>query len=372
MIDPDEEELFVILPDEFALDSPPSEIAPRRFSPSSPSRVSASQVSVARVSAGAVLTVPAAPSLISPSLELPPPPLPATVPAPPAAVPVKGSGTAFPLVLGVLVTALLFGVLAWGWSYYELPLEARPTHPKHEALRSSGTIGLTLAIAGTALMLLNLSYLLRKAFLWLQRMGSLRSWMAFHVLTGLAGPAMVLLHTGFLPTSALGTMSFASMLVVVTTGVIGRYIYSRVPRSLAGRELELEEVRRRLGEVHRQLAEFGVDARRLDGSGIAPPSRSIVAAVVSIATGDRGLRRQWRKYRQVVRSSPRISPHAREVLPLLRRVFREGQWLSRYHELRSLMGTWRFLHRWLAIVMLMLAGFHIYVAVRFGDLWVLS
>ena len=59
------------------------------------------------------------------------------------------------------------------------------------------------------------------------------------------------------------------------------------------------------------------------------------------------------------------------VLPLLRGVAREGQWLARYHELRTLMRGWRFLHRWLALVMLMLAAFHIGVAIRFGDLWVL-
>ena len=34
------------------------------------------------------------------------------------------------------------------------------------------------------------------------------------------------------------------------------------------------------------------------------------------------------------------------------------------------MGSWRFLHRWFAILMLIAAGFHIWVAVRLGHLWI--
>ena len=46
--------------------------------------------------------------------------------------------------------------------------------------------------------------------------------------------------------------------------------------------------------------------------------------------------------------------------------------IARFTELRTLMGSWRFLHRWLAIVMLMLAAVHIALAVLFGDLWIVE
>ncbi len=278
---------------------------------------------------------------------------------------------ATPFWIGVGCTTVLLSILAWGSEYYQLPIAERPLHPKHAALRSSGTIGLSLAIFGTSLMLLNLTYLLRKMVPALHRFGSLRGWMSFHIMTGLVGPAMVVLHTGFLPTSALGTISLTGMLVVVTTGVVGRYIYSRVPRSLAGRELEIDEVKMRLGQYHQALAKFGVDTGKITNLEIAPPNRSLVGAVVALVRGDRALAKQWLYYRDAVLASPQTRSHAREVLPLLRKVVKEGQWLARYHELRSLMGSWRFLHRWLAILMLLLAGFHIYIAVRYGDLWVL-
>jgi len=37
---------------------------------------------------------------------------------------------------------------------------------------------------------------------------------------------------------------------------------------------------------------------------------------------------------------------------------------------KRLIQTWRFLHRWLAILLLMVVVLHIYVSVRFGDLWI--
>jgi cytochrome b561 len=46
-------------------------------------------------------------------------------------------------------------------------------------------------------------------------------------------------------------------------------------------------------------------------------------------------------------------------------------WLDRHRELRSLMASWRFLHRWLALLMLAVILCHIVVAFKFGDLWIL-
>jgi hypothetical protein len=37
---------------------------------------------------------------------------------------------------------------------------------------------------------------------------------------------------------------------------------------------------------------------------------------------------------------------------------------------KRLIQTWRFLHRWLAILLLMVVVLHIYVSVRYGDLWI--
>jgi len=41
-------------------------------------------------------------------------------------------------------------------------------------------------------------------------------------------------------------------------------------------------------------------------------------------------------------------------------------------KIKRLLQTWRFLHRWLAILLLTALILHIFVSVRFGDLWILK
>lgn len=272
-----------------------------------------------------------------------------------------------------LGTVLLFVLSHWG--YYQLPIEVRIFHPQNADLRSSGHMGLRFGIVGLLLMILNLGYLARKNLEFLSRWGALRSWMAFHVFTGLVGPALILLHSSFLLRSALGTLSFIAMWVVVVAGLLGRFIYARVPRSLEGRELELQEVRRRLQRYFQELEKLGIGASLLQSSkdGIPEgPSGGVLSALQCIFTPNRQMRREYYELRKAVLSSESLRASAHQILPLASRVYRERQWLKRYAELRSLMGAWRFLHRWLAIVMLLVVAFHVVMAVKFGNLWILT
>ncbi|MFQ5654728.1 MAG: hypothetical protein ACE5GW_08360 [Planctomycetota bacterium] len=278
------------------------------------------------------------------------------------------------LYLGFASFALVVGVICFSWSYYTLPLEERPLHPHHEVLRSSGSIGLFLGVLGVALMLSSLIYLLRRRIPFLQRLGSGRSWLGFHVLTGLVGPAVILLHTSFAPSSALGILALAAMLVMVAAGTIGRYIYARFPHSISGRELGIEEIRGRLGEHRAELAIYGIETglfERKVPTGIEE-RRNPLSIFTSVILGDRQVRRQYASMRRTVEESPVLRPQAAMILPLFKMICRERQWLARYYELRSLMGSWRFLHRWLAILMFLMFAFHVLVAVRFGNLWILS
>jgi len=59
--------------------------------------------------------------------------------------------------------------------------------------------------------------------------GPLQHWMRAHVVTGLVGPYLVLLHTAFEFRGIAGA-TFVLMLVVVASGIAGRYIYTNVPK----------------------------------------------------------------------------------------------------------------------------------------------
>ena len=62
------------------------------------------------------------------------------------------------------------------------------------------------------------------------------AWLQFHIFTGLLGPYMVLLHTSWKFNGLAGATTLLTVLIVVS-GFIGRYIYTRIPRTLEGVEI---------------------------------------------------------------------------------------------------------------------------------------
>jgi len=68
------------------------------------------------------------------------------------------------------------------------------------------------------------------------RWGSMRAWLKFHIFTGLVGPYMVLLHTSWKFNGLAGVTTLFTMIIVIS-GFIGRYIYTRIPRTLDGIEV---------------------------------------------------------------------------------------------------------------------------------------
>ncbi|UCD52679.1 MAG: hypothetical protein JSW27_08585 [Phycisphaerales bacterium] len=279
------------------------------------------------------------------------------------------------LAIGLSASAFLVVVFVWGWGYYGMPRLERPFHPYHNFLRPSSLAGLLFGIIAAGLFVLNLGYLIRKRFINLRYVGSLRTWMDFHVVTGLVGGGVVAFHAAFAPCSALGILALVALSITLLTGIVGRYIYVHIPRSLEGRELELGQVREQLDSCREQLEQAGVNARWLH-EGETPEIRhqrvGLARSFASLIIGGRQRRRDYRQLRRAVLSSSELKPMARQILPVARNFCRHWQWMVRYHEWRDLLASWRFLHRWLAIVMLIVASFHIFLAFRYADLSVLG
>ncbi len=97
--------------------------------------------------------------------------------------------------------------------------------------------GHSLGILGFILMLMTETlYSLRKRTRS-ARWGKMSSWLQFHIFTGLVGPYMVLLHTSWKFNGLAGVTTLFTVVIVVS-GFIGRYIYTRIPRTLDGLEIE--------------------------------------------------------------------------------------------------------------------------------------
>lgn len=123
------------------------------------------------------------------------------------------------------------------------------------AIPAAGELfGHTLGILGFLLMLMTETlYSLRKRSRSV-RWGRMSDWLEFHIFTGLVGPFMVFLHTSWKFNGLAGAVTLLTLTVVVS-GFIGRYIYTRIPRTSDGIEIDTP-----LGEAQaRALA----NARRL-------------------------------------------------------------------------------------------------------------
>ena len=97
--------------------------------------------------------------------------------------------------------------------------------------------GHLLGIFGFILMLMTETlYSLRKrtrSASW----GRMSTWLQFHIFTGLVGPYMVLLHTSWKFNGIAGVTTLFTLIIVIS-GFIGRYIFTRIPRTLDGLEIE--------------------------------------------------------------------------------------------------------------------------------------
>ena len=105
-------------------------------------------------------------------------------------------------------------------------------------------IGYALGILGGSLMLVLFLYSARKHFSWLGFLGSVAGWFRFHMVLGILGPLCILYHSNFSLGAANSNVALFCMLTVAGSGLVGRYIYSRIHLGLYGRKVDLGELAR--------------------------------------------------------------------------------------------------------------------------------
>jgi hypothetical protein len=162
------------------------------------------------------------------------------------------------LRLGYLAAGMLMLViLIYGSNYYWLSAAHRALSPKHAYLKPSGSIGLRLGMLGFLMFLLIYLYPLRKKWSWLAKQGSSRHWLNFHVLLGLTAPIVITFHSSF-KFSGVAGVSYWLMIIVSLSGIVGRYIYAQIPRSLNFAELSFKEAQEKSSELGAQMQALGI------------------------------------------------------------------------------------------------------------------
>ncbi|MFN2120025.1 MAG: hypothetical protein ACK2T0_06510 [Anaerolineales bacterium] len=117
-----------------------------------------------------------------------------------------------------------------GALYMAFTLHMREIPPASELFgHGVGIIGFTMMLMTESL------YSLRKRTR-IARWGRMADWLQFHIFTGIVGPFMVLLHSSWKFNGLAGVVMMLTI-VIVLSGFVGRYIFTRIPRSVDGLEL---------------------------------------------------------------------------------------------------------------------------------------
>lgn len=117
---------------------------------------------------------------------------------------------------------------------------------------SSSLTGQGLGIIGFLLMLgAEFLYSWRKQQKGSGR-GKLRTWLQAHIVIGLIGPYLVLLHSAWRLNGLAGVVMLLTFLMVAS-GFLLSYIYPALPRNVEGAELSLPEIETQIKEAHAKL-----------------------------------------------------------------------------------------------------------------------
>lgn len=152
------------------------------------------------------------------------------------------------LLAGDTLVYLVLAALVWlTWQVSRLGL-----------FEAGDDTGYWLGVTGGTMMLVLFSYPLRKHFRFAQNWGRVKWWFLVHMLLGVGGPLLILLHSTFRIGSLNAGVALFSMIIVALSGVIGRFIYARVHRGLRGEQTGFKELQARAkldqDEVRSRLA----------------------------------------------------------------------------------------------------------------------
>lgn len=275
----------------------------------------------------------------------------------------------------LLALAVFAYLLLDGADYYLTPYSERPHHTDYREFRPAGDRGLAYGFIGAAMMILMLTYSLRKRTRMLGKLFTLRRWLDFHIFLGIFGPLLIVLHTSF-KVQGLVAVAFWSMVAVALSGYLGRYLYIQIPRNIEGKELSLAEIEQNRADFNQRLQTFGLSSEDLaEVERLSLPAnlerqgsfRLLVGMLaadimrpVLVRRVERRLRTQsgvsLGEYRQAARLAVRRTVLRRRVIAL--------------EKVQELFHYWHVVHKPFAIIMYLIMIVHIGVAIWTGYTWI--
>ncbi len=261
------------------------------------------------------------------------------------------------VVIVLLVTAYCIYV---GYSYYNTALEERFYHPSHTWFKPSGAYGHGLGIIGTSLILFGVTiYIARKRYNFLSKYIRLKYLLEFHIFLCTLGSILVLFHTAF-KFGGIVSIAFWSMVAVVLSGVVGRFIYIQIPRTIEGRELTLNEVKNTKIDLTTVLNEkYNLN-------------NDVIQLFINFSNNDETSSKKITTSR-LKRELKNQNVSKRDAISIFKMVKNEKSLsgkIKRLQLMQQLFKYWHVAHLPFALVMLVIVIIHIAITLAFGYKWI--
>lgn len=136
-------------------------------------------------------------------------------------------------------------------------LSAHPYRPKETLPRWLGIIGSAMMIGGA------LFYTLRKRIKALKGFGKMKGWLDVHIFLCLFGPLLIVYHSAFAIKAPNSAVAFYVMLIMVASGLVGRYIFRHFQLTLSGERANLKEMGEEAERLNAKIQDHFGDAQKL-------------------------------------------------------------------------------------------------------------
>ena len=275
--------------------------------------------------------------------------------------------------LAVLGVVILGGLWCVGRNYYWLPPAQRAFSPLHKALKPGGPWGHGVGVVATVVMLSNFLLPLRKHWRRLKGRKSIRHWLTFHVFVGVMSPLVILFHSAFGSNNMIATLCYSSLICVVGTGLVGRFLFGLVP--IAGDHyLELTELRSRMEQLRGSLNPLLEKVRKPQdihwllrkATSDPPEGIGFFRALVSFPLDAVRVRLSLVSCRS--HFATRDDYH--EFRTMITRLLRLKRQASVFRTAKMVMNYWRGFHVVLAVFLVLVIVVHIATAWYLGYRWV--
>jgi hypothetical protein len=243
-------------------------------------------------------------------------------------------------------------------------------------ITAGSPLGHGIGWAGTASMLIMHVYSLRRRLRAFANLGKLRHWLQFHIFMGLQGAMLVTFHSIHLKTVGnIAGITIVLTLIVVCSGIFGRYLFSLIPKNLNGERLGAREIEAELAEmapVFKRSAQPSIEAAVAEIEKATPLDQK--ASLIELVKEDLRARRAFAHLGNAIRQARRSSPSGEleEFCDLMRRRGLLARRLAMLTGAERLFRNWTVMHKPLTYllagsVVLHIVAHYIYGAGMYGS-----